>query len=113
MQGKDSQARLGRLPKNSPIIRLTIAALRLTLFHVKLDPVLIAYAAKRSAKDKRTVWTRIGAAYPHEQGAGLTILLDALPRDGRIILLERDDEDDVRLSREARRTPASKPRTRR
>jgi hypothetical protein len=67
------------------------------------DPVLIAYAVRRNAKTNSTAWTRIGAAYPHEQGAGLTIVLDALPTDGRIILLERDDEDDARLARESAR----------
>lgn len=76
------------------------------------DPVLIAYAVKRDAKTKRAGWTRTGAAYPHEQGAGLTLLLDAFPRDGRIILLERDDADDARLLREAQRIPSPKPRTR-
>jgi hypothetical protein len=28
--------------------------------------VLIAYAAKRTKTGKRTVWTRIGHAYPHD-----------------------------------------------
>lgn len=66
------------------------------------DPVLIAYAVKRTTKG-RAVWTRIGAAYPHETGVGLTVLLDAVPKDGRIILLERHDDDDRRLAREAAR----------
>jgi hypothetical protein len=65
------------------------------------DPVLIAYAVKRSARGKRPVWTRIGKAYPHEQGAGLTVVLDAVPTDGRIVLLEPDDDDDARLLRQA------------
>lgn len=67
------------------------------------DPVLIAYSVKRSAKG-RAVWNRIGAAYPHETGAGLTVLLDAVPPDGRIILLEPDEADDARLARENART---------
>lgn len=66
---------------------------------VLTDPVLIAYSVKRSAKG-RAVWTRIGAAYPHETGAGLTVLLDAVPPDGRIILLELDEDDDARLARD-------------
>ncbi|HRN89894.1 hypothetical protein [Hyphomicrobium sp.] len=67
------------------------------------DPVLIAYAAKRT-KSKRVVWTEIGKAYPHEMGAGLTVLLDATPTDGRIILLEPDADDDARLLRQFTRT---------
>mgnify|MGYP000162020930 CR=1 FL=1 len=66
------------------------------------DPVLIAYGVKVS-KAGKNVWQRIGEAYAHAEGAGLTVVLDAVPRDGRIILLERDDADDRRLEREARR----------
>jgi len=67
------------------------------------DPVLIAYAAKRGQGRKRTYWDRIGAAYPHERGAGLTVVLDALPLDGRIYLLELDAADDARLLAKHRR----------
>lgn len=66
------------------------------------DPVLIAYAVKRGAKSKKPVWTRIGCAYPHDQGAGLTVVLDAMPTDGRIVLLERGEDDNARIEREAR-----------
>ena len=65
------------------------------------DPVLIAYAVKRSTSGNHPVWTRIGRAYPHDEGAGLTVILDAIPPDGRIILLERGEDDDDRLLREA------------
>ena len=65
------------------------------------DPVLIAYAVKRSTRGKKPIWTRIGKPYPHETGAGLTVILDAVPPDGRVILLERDQADDDRLLREA------------
>lgn len=66
------------------------------------DPVLIAYSAQRR-KDRRTIWHRIGRAFPHETGSGLTVLLDALPPDGRIILLELDTSDHRRIAAEARR----------
>jgi len=61
------------------------------------DPVLIAYAVKRSGKNKRPIWTRIGAAYPHEIGAGLTVVLDSMPLDGRVVQPELDAADDRRL----------------
>jgi hypothetical protein len=67
------------------------------------DPVLIAYGAKRNTNSKRTFWTRIGGAFPHETGAGLTVVLDVVPLDGRIILLEPDERDDRRLLAEAKR----------
>ena len=51
-----------------------------------------AHRLRRQAQheDKNPVWTRIGKAYPHDAGAGLTLILDAIPPDGRVILLERD-----------------------
>ena len=70
------------------------------------DPVLIAYAARRSPKTRRVQYTRIGRAYPHDTGAGLTLVLDALPisfTDTHIVLLERDEADDRRLLAEAGR----------
>lgn len=64
------------------------------------DPVLIAYSPQKRAGGTKTYWQRIGAAYPHDTGAGLTIGLNVLPFDGRIVLLERDAADDARLARE-------------
>lgn len=52
------------------------------------QPTLIAYTVKKREGEKKDVWTRIGAAWPHESGKGLTIQLDALPLDGRIVLTE-------------------------
>ena len=66
------------------------------------DPVLIAYGV-HTTKTGRNAWTRIGAAYPHAEGAGLTVLLDAVPRDGKFVLLERDERDDQRLAERAQR----------
>jgi hypothetical protein len=51
------------------------------------DPVLIAYTVTDRPGQKST-WRRIGVAFPHDKGAGLTVLLNALPRDGRIVLVE-------------------------
>lgn len=72
------------------------------------DPVLIALMAKRSRNSKRTYWQRIGCAYPHESGAGLTVLLDLMPLDGKIVLLEPDEKDLdwVERMREARSVAA-------
>ena len=58
------------------------------------EPVLIAYAVKKARKSGKTLWTRIGAAWPHETGAGLTVIIEALPLkfDGRIVLLEPKDD---------------------
>ena len=67
------------------------------------DPVLIAYGVKRRRASKRAHWTRIGAAYPHDSGAGLNVILDVLPLDGRIVLLELGADDDRRFQAEVTR----------
>lgn len=69
------------------------------------DPVLIAYGVKKATNTKRNIWRRIGEAFPHQEGAGLTVVLDVLPPDGRVIPLEPDDIDDRRLEREAKKIP--------
>jgi len=74
---------------------------------MSFDPVLIAYSVKRSRDGKRTYWRRIGCAIPHETRNGLTVQLDVLPRDGRIVLLEPDDQDEKRLQERLRRHIAS------
>jgi hypothetical protein len=56
------------------------------------DPVLIAYTVKELANGKN-VWTRIGAAWPHDSGAGLTLILDAKPLDNKIVLIEPSEAD--------------------
>jgi hypothetical protein len=55
-------------------------------------PALYAYAVKDRGKDKRPIWTRIGAAWRHETGNGLTIELEAVPLSGRLVLTEADQD---------------------
>ncbi len=73
------------------------------------DPVLIAYTVK-DRPGKKSVWRRIGVAFPHDRGAGLTVLINALPLkfDGRIVLVEpRDDPNAIRNLPDP---PPSRPR---
>jgi hypothetical protein len=73
------------------------------------DPVLIAYAVRRSPKTRRVQYVRIGRAYPHNAGEGLTVILDAMPLKGHhIVLLELDEADDRRLLAEGRRRERDK-----
>jgi hypothetical protein len=53
-------------------------------------PTLIAYSVRERGKGQTAIWTRIGAAWPHDTGSGLSIQLEALPLnfDGRIVLTE-------------------------
>ena len=48
-------------------------------------PALIAYSVKLN--EDQAIWTRIGAAWAHKKGAGFSIQLDALPLEGRIVLV--------------------------
>jgi len=48
-------------------------------------PTHIAYQV-RDGKSGKGFWTRIGSAWPHADGNGFNIQLDAVPLDGRITL---------------------------
>jgi hypothetical protein len=46
---------------------------------------------KRDKEDD--FWLDIGAAFPHEDGKGYNIVLQALPIDGRVVLRVPKDEE--------------------
>ena len=46
---------------------------------------------KGAADDDPKIWTRIGSAWPHKKG--FNIQLTALPLNGRIVLIDYEDED--------------------
>jgi hypothetical protein len=49
-------------------------------------PAFIAYHVMEKSEDK-SFWTRIGAAWEHEDGQGLTLQLSLVPiAEGRIVL---------------------------
>jgi hypothetical protein len=56
-------------------------------------PTYYAYAVKDRGRNQKSVWSRIGAAWPHEKGNGFTIQLEALPLDGRLVLTEPKADD--------------------
>jgi hypothetical protein len=47
-------------------------------------PTHIVYQVLDREGDKSAIWTRIGAAWPHNDGKGFNITLTALPVDGRL-----------------------------
>ena len=69
-------------------------------------PALFAYAVKDRGKNRKAIWTRIGAAWPHENGKGFTIELEAMPLDGRLVLTE-PKQDDVQAQPETAATEAA------
>lgn len=48
-------------------------------------PSHVAYQV-RDREGKKGFWTRIGSAWPHADGNGFNIQIEALPLDGRITL---------------------------
>jgi len=53
--------------------------------HPNTKPSHFAYVVKEGATPKG-YWTKIGAAFAHNDGKGFTLMLDALPLDGRLTL---------------------------
>lgn len=51
-------------------------------------PTLHAFTVRDRGRNQKSIWTRIGAAWPHEAGKGFTIQLDAFPLDGRLVLTQ-------------------------
>ena len=48
-------------------------------------PSHVAYQV-RDREGKKGIWTRIGSAWPHADGNGFNIQIEAVPLDGRIII---------------------------
>jgi len=56
-------------------------------------PSLIAYHVAEKSDDK-SFWTRIGAAWDHDDGKGMTLQLELVPASGgRIVLRAPNDEE--------------------
>jgi hypothetical protein len=51
--------------------------------HPKFD----VFTVEDRGRNKDGFWTKIGGAWPTKDDAGLTIQLQALPLDGRLVLL--------------------------
>src|ERR1700686_5514659 len=56
------------------------------------QPSYRAYTViKRDGQDD--FWQALGAAFPHQDGKGFNIVLQALPIDGKIVLREPQEDD--------------------
>jgi hypothetical protein len=56
----------------------------------KKPPTHIAYQVREGKKD--SFWTKIGAAWAHNDGNGFSIQLDSVPTDGKITLRKKSDK---------------------
>ena len=54
----------------------------------KKQPQLIAYCVKNRGEGQSAIWIKVGAAWAHAGKPGFSIELDALPVDGRLVLIE-------------------------
>lgn len=51
-------------------------------------PAYLAYVVAENGDKRKNPdnWTKIGAAFPHRDGNGFNIVLEALPVSGRVVL---------------------------
>lgn len=57
-------------------------------------PTHIAYHVRDGKEGQKGFWTRIGAAWTHGDGKGLSLQLDAVPLDGRVSLRLPEEKQD-------------------
>jgi hypothetical protein len=62
----------------------------------------------REGSNKKSYFTKIGAAWPTKSGSGYNADLIALPVDGKFILLPPKDKEDVRVIQIARRRASAR-----
>lgn len=58
----------------------------MTTQNQKRKPPYIAYTVTEQNGSDKDYFTRIGVAFKHSKGDGLTLLLNALPVDGKVVL---------------------------
>jgi len=76
----------------------------------KKRPSFDAFHVKDGSGDK-SFFNRIGAAFPHKDGKGHTIALDAVPVDGRIVLRSPQDRlSDIKSEKPQQRDKAERDR---
>lgn len=56
-------------------------------------PTHYAYQV-RDREGKKAIWTRIGAAWAHNDGKGFSVQLESVPLDGRISLRLPEERND-------------------
>ncbi len=49
-------------------------------------PTHHAYVVRDGQNGGKSFWTRVGAAWPHNDGQGFNIQLETVPLDGRVTL---------------------------
>ncbi|MEO0666724.1 MAG: hypothetical protein AAFZ99_02300 [Pseudomonadota bacterium] len=68
-------------------------------------PFMLAYTVKPIADGRKSIWSKIGAAWSHKDGQGYEVRMDALPVDGRIVLRTVKDGDQDQTGEVLQQTP--------
>ena len=72
--------------------------------NMKNKPTHFLYSVTDSERnengEKTGFWTKIGAAWPHSDGKGFSLAVDAIPLNGRLVLRERPKEEEERAAAE-------------
>jgi len=56
-----------------------------------IAPTHRLYVVKKT-KGAKDYWMPVGAAWPHKSGTGFNIMLDALPTDGELVMLDKSQQ---------------------
>jgi hypothetical protein len=51
------------------------------------------YTVRESTGDRQDFWTRIGVAFAHNDGKGFSVILEALPVDGKLTIRAYEPKD--------------------
>jgi hypothetical protein len=57
------------------------------------SPSHLVYQVSDRDGNKSAIWTRTGAAWPHQDGKGFNLQLSAIPLDGRLTLRVPSEEE--------------------
>ncbi len=58
------------------------------------QPAFTAFAVSKRGEGQDDWWNPIGAAFPHQDGKGYNIVLQAMPLNGKIVLRPPKEEAD-------------------
>ena len=58
-------------------------------------PTYTVYQVIDREKNNKAIWTKIGAAWPHQDGSGFNLQLNAVPLTGSIVLRKIEEEGNI------------------
>jgi hypothetical protein len=58
-------------------------------------PAYVVFSVQERDRGQKAIWTRLGVAFKHREGDGLSLTLQAIPVnfDGRLVLMPPKDND--------------------